>query len=49
MPRAFAFWPWRAPQENASLRFDLTCHSQMLEVEIGPENVEYALREGECP
>jgi alpha,alpha-trehalose phosphorylase len=43
-----SFRPRRAPQDNAILRFPLTYRGQMLEVEIGPENVEYALREGEC-
>jgi alpha,alpha-trehalose phosphorylase len=43
-----SFWPRRAPQDNAILRFPLTYCGQILEVEIGPENVEYALREGEC-
>ena len=43
-----SFWPRRAPEENAILRFPLTYRGQMLEVEIGLETVEYALREGEC-
>jgi alpha,alpha-trehalose phosphorylase len=43
-----SFWTRRAPQDNAILRFPLTYRGQMLELEIGPENVEYALREGEC-
>jgi alpha,alpha-trehalose phosphorylase len=42
-----SFWPRRAPEENAILRFPLTYRGQMLEVEIGPETVQYALREGE--
>jgi alpha,alpha-trehalose phosphorylase len=42
-----SFWPRRAPQDNAILRFSLTYRGQMLEVEIGAEKVEYALREGE--
>jgi alpha,alpha-trehalose phosphorylase len=42
-----SFSPHRAPQENAILRFPVTYRGQMLEVEVGPENVEYALREGE--
>jgi alpha,alpha-trehalose phosphorylase len=42
-----SFWPRRAPEENATLRFPLTYRGQMLEVEIGPETVQYALREGE--
>jgi alpha,alpha-trehalose phosphorylase len=42
-----SFWPRRAPEENAVLRFPLTYRGQLLEVEIGLEKVEYALREGE--
>jgi alpha,alpha-trehalose phosphorylase len=42
-----SFWPRRAPEDNAVLRFPLTYRDQMLEVEIGQENVEYTLREGE--
>jgi len=42
-----SFWPRRAPQDNAILRFPLTYRGQMLEVEIGVERVEYTLREGE--
>jgi alpha,alpha-trehalose phosphorylase len=43
-----SFWPRRAPEDNAILRFPLTYRGQMLEVEIGVAKVEYALREGEC-
>ena len=43
-----SFWPRRAPEDNAILRFPLTYRGQMLEVEIGLEKVQYALREGEC-
>ena len=43
-----SFWPRRAPEENAILRFPVTHRGQRLEIEIGPEKVEYALREGEC-
>jgi alpha,alpha-trehalose phosphorylase len=43
-----SFWPRRAPEDNAILRFPLTYRGQMLEVEIGQEQVEYTLREGEC-
>jgi alpha,alpha-trehalose phosphorylase len=46
-PRRATFWPRRAPEDNATLRFPLTCRSQMLEVEIGLDTVTYALREGE--
>jgi alpha,alpha-trehalose phosphorylase len=42
-----SFWPRRAPEDNAILRFPLTYRGQMLEIEIGQENVEYTLREGE--
>jgi alpha,alpha-trehalose phosphorylase len=42
-----SFWPRRAPQDNAIFRFPLTYRGHMLEVEIGLEKVEYALREGE--
>jgi alpha,alpha-trehalose phosphorylase len=43
-----SFWPRRAPQDNAILRFPLTYRGQMLEVEIRVETVEYTLQEGEC-
>jgi alpha,alpha-trehalose phosphorylase len=43
-----SFWPRRAPEDNAILRFPVTYRGQMLEVEIGLEKVEYALRSGEC-
>jgi alpha,alpha-trehalose phosphorylase len=42
-----SFWPRRAPEDNAILRFPLTYRGQLLEVEIGIDKVEYALREGE--
>jgi alpha,alpha-trehalose phosphorylase len=42
-----SFWPRRAPEENAILRFPVTYRGQMLEIEIGLNKVEYALREGE--
>jgi alpha,alpha-trehalose phosphorylase len=42
-----AFWPCRPLEANAVLRFPLTYHGQLLEVEIGPETVTYTLREGE--
>src|SRR5437763_13483372 len=41
-----SFWPRRAPEDNATLRFPVTYRSQMLDVEIGLEKVEYTLREG---
>ena len=42
-----SFRPRRAPEDNATLRFPVTYRGQVLEVEIGAEQVEYALREGE--
>jgi alpha,alpha-trehalose phosphorylase len=42
-----SFWPRRAPEENAILRFPITYRGQRLEVEIGPEKVEYSLAAGE--
>jgi alpha,alpha-trehalose phosphorylase len=42
-----SFWPRRAPEENAILRFPVTYRGQRLEVEIGQDKVEYTLREGE--
>ena len=44
---ALSFWPHRAPQENAILRFPVTYRGQLLEIEIGLDAVKYALREGE--
>jgi alpha,alpha-trehalose phosphorylase len=43
-----SFWPRRAPQDNAILRFPVTYRGQMVEVEIGLEKVEYTLRDGGC-
>jgi alpha,alpha-trehalose phosphorylase len=43
-----SFWPRRAPQENAILRFPVRYRGQMLGIEIGAERVEYRLLEGEC-
>jgi len=43
-----SFWPRRALEDNAIFRFPVTYRGQMLEVEIGLDKVEYALREGEC-
>jgi alpha,alpha-trehalose phosphorylase len=42
-----SFWPRRAPEDNAILRFAVTYRGQMLEIEIRQENVEYTLRDGE--
>ena len=43
-----SFWPRRAPEEDATLQFTLTYRGQRLQVEIGPHEVEYALRDGDC-
>jgi alpha,alpha-trehalose phosphorylase len=43
-----SFWPRRAPQDNAILRFPVTYRDNVLEVEIGLQNAEYTLREGEA-
>ena len=43
-----AFWPRRAPEDNAILRFPVTYRGQRLEVEIGMETVTYTLHEGAC-
>ena len=43
-----AFWPRRAPEDSAILRFPVTYQGHMLEIEIGREEVTYVLREGEC-
>jgi alpha,alpha-trehalose phosphorylase len=43
-----SFWPRRAPEDNAILRFPVTYRGQRLEIEIGLDKVEYALRKGEC-
>jgi alpha,alpha-trehalose phosphorylase len=42
-----SFWPRRAPEDNAILRFPVTYRGQILDVEIGLEKVEYTLRDGE--
>src|SRR5262249_29920569 len=42
-----SFWPQRAPQDNAILRFPVTYRGQTLDVEIGLEIGEYTLREGD--
>jgi alpha,alpha-trehalose phosphorylase len=43
-----SFWPRRAPDDNATLRFPVAYRGQVLEVAVGLEKVEYTLREGEC-
>src|SRR5439155_505000 len=42
-----SFWPRRAFEDNAVLRFLLAYCGHMLEVQIGLEKVEYTLHEGE--
>ena len=42
-----SFWPRRAPDEDAILRFPVTYRGQMLEIEMSSERVEYTLREGD--
>jgi alpha,alpha-trehalose phosphorylase len=44
---SLSFWPRRAPEENAILRFPVAYRGRRVEVEISLEKVEYALREGE--
>jgi alpha,alpha-trehalose phosphorylase len=43
---SLSFSPRRGPEANGILRFPVTYRGQMLEVEIGPGRVQYALREG---
>ena len=43
-----SFWPRRAPQDNAIIRFPVTYRGNLLEIEIGLDKVQYVLREGEC-
>ncbi len=43
-----SFRPRRAPEDQAILQFPVIYRGQTLEVRIGLENVEYALRAGEC-
>ena len=42
-----SFWPRRAPEDNATLRFPLTYRGRLLQVDIGLESAEYTLREGD--
>jgi len=42
-----SFWPSRAPEDDAILRFPVTYRGQVLEVEITGERVEYKLRDGD--
>jgi alpha,alpha-trehalose phosphorylase len=42
-----AFWPRRAPEDNAILRFPVVYRGRTIEIEIGVVEVEYTLSEGE--
>jgi alpha,alpha-trehalose phosphorylase len=42
-----SFWPHRAPEDNAILRFPLTYRGRMIEVEIGLQTVTYELHTGD--
>lgn len=42
-----SFWPRRAPEDNALIRFPVAYRDQTLAVEIGPGKVEYTLCKGE--
>jgi alpha,alpha-trehalose phosphorylase len=42
-----AFWPRRAPEDRAILRFPVTYRGHMLDVEIAMGEAKYTLREGE--
>jgi alpha,alpha-trehalose phosphorylase len=42
-----SFWPRRAPEDNATLRFPVTYRGQMLQIEIGTEEVAYTLARGD--
>jgi alpha,alpha-trehalose phosphorylase len=44
---ALSFWPRRAPEDEAILRFPVTYRGQVLEVEITGERVQYTLRDGD--
>ncbi len=43
-----SFWPKRAPEDKAILRFSLSYRGQLLEVEIAKGRVEYTLRHGQA-
>ena len=43
-----SFWPRRAPEDTGILRFTVTYRGQRLEIQIGLDQVEYALCEGQC-
>lgn len=40
------FRPRRPPEATATLQFSVTYRDQLLDVEIGPKQVKYSLREG---
>jgi alpha,alpha-trehalose phosphorylase len=42
-----SFWPRRAPEDDAILRFPVTYRGQLLDIEISLDKVQYTLREGE--
>src|SRR5262249_18584058 len=42
-----SFWPRRAPQDNAILRFPVTYRGQRMQIEISTEKVEYTLCDGD--
>ncbi len=42
-----SFRPHRPPEAQSFLRFPLTWHGRILDVEIGPDSTTYSLREGE--
>ncbi|MBV8912137.1 MAG: glycoside hydrolase family 65 protein [Acetobacteraceae bacterium] len=44
---SLSFWPRRAPQDNAILRFPVTFRGQRLSVEVTPETVRYTLQDGD--
>ena len=44
---ALSFWPRRAPENDAMLRFPVTYRGRMLEVEVTGERVAYTLRAGD--
>ena len=42
-----SFWPRRAPEDNATLRFPVSYRGRILQVEVGSSEVEYALLKGD--
>ena len=41
------FRPRRPPEATATLQFSVTYHGQLLDVELGPKQVKYSLRQGD--